>query len=238
MTLIDNKTELKKYAKLYAIKSLNATPKSLAFRDLPELFSKYHVGNNALDFGCGAGESTLFLKSQGFKVCGVDINAEMVAIAEKNDPNGEYVHISHAKIPYKDNVYDLVFASFVLVEISPLEQIQEVLNEISRVLKNKGFFIAILCSKNLYKYKWKKINTDFPQNKNLKRGQKVRVEFLGKGFSIEDYYWPQEDYIKVMNNAGLDLLEIHQPLGLESDGIDWKDEIFISPISVYITSKR
>ena len=183
MTLIDNKTELKKYAKLYAIKNLKATPKSLAFRDLPELFSKYHVGNNALDFGCGVGESTLFLKSQGFNVCGVDINAEMIAIAEKNDPNGEYVHISHAKIPYKDSIYDLVFASFVLVEMSSLEQIQEVLNETSRVLKNKGFFIAILCSKNLYKYKWKKINTDFPQNKNLKRGQKVRVEFLGKGFS-------------------------------------------------------
>ena len=238
MTLIDNKAELKKYARLYSIESSKTTPKDLAFRDLPKLLNKYHVGNNALDFGCGVGESTLFLKSQGLKTCGVDINAEMVEIAKKNDPSGKYVHISHAKIPCKDNTYDLVFASFVLVEMSSLEQIQEVLNEISRVLKNKGFFIAILCSKNLYKYKWKKINTDFPQNKNLKRGQKVRVEFLDKGFSIEDYYWPQEDYIRVMNNAGLDLLEIHKPLGLESDGIDWEDEIFVSPISVYITSKR
>ena len=121
--------------------------------------------------------------------------------------------------------------------MSSLEQIQEALNEMSRVLKHKGVFIAILDNENMYKYNWKKINTNFLQNKNLKRGQKVRVEFLDKGFSIEDYYWPQEDYIRVMDNAGLNLLVIHRPLGLESDGIDWEDDIFASPISVYITSK-
>ena len=58
MTLIDSKTELKKYAELYsaeAANGINSTPKYLAFRDLPNLFQKYQVGNNALDLGCGTG---------------------------------------------------------------------------------------------------------------------------------------------------------------------------------------
>ena len=44
MTLIDNKTEPEKYVKLYSIESSKTTPKDLAFRDLPQLFNKYHVG--------------------------------------------------------------------------------------------------------------------------------------------------------------------------------------------------
>ena len=92
--------------------------------------------------------------------------------------------------------------------------------------------------KNTYKHNWKKINTNFPENKELKRGSKVRVEFIDKGFSIQDYYWTQEDYTRLMSNTGLKLIEIHQPLGLDSDGMDWMDEKFISPISVYITRKQ
>ncbi|MDP5082994.1 MAG: class I SAM-dependent methyltransferase, partial [Rickettsiaceae bacterium] len=234
----DNKTELAKYAELYSSSGYNETPKYLVFRDLPNLFKKYNVTKHALDFGCGAGESTLFLKSQGFEVCGVDINEEMLVHARKSDPAGEYVSICNDKIPYQDNAYELVFASFVLLEMSSLEQIQKSLHEIARVLKPGGMFLAILDNENLYKHNWKLINTDFPQNKSLKRGQKVKVEFLDKGFSIEDYYWPREDYIKVMKNAGLDLLEIYEPLGIESDGVDWRDEIITPPISLYITVKR
>ena len=52
----------------------------------------------------------------------------------------------------------------------------------------------------------------------------MRVEFIEKGFSIVNYYWTQEDYILVMNNAGLKLMGIYQPLGLKGDKVDWKDE--------------
>jgi ubiquinone/menaquinone biosynthesis C-methylase UbiE len=238
MRFIDNKSELAEYAKLYSLKSYNGTPKYLAFRDLPKLFKKYNLTKNALDFGCGAGESTLFLKSQGLEVCGVDINEEMLVHARKSDPDGEYVAISNDIIPYEDNSYELVFASFVLLEMSSLKQIQKVLHEISRVLKPGGMFLTVLDNENLYKYNWKLINTDFPQNKSLKRGQKVKVEFLGKGLAIEDYYWPREDYLRVMKNAGLELLEIHEPLGVKEDGVDWKDEIIVPPVSLYITVKR
>ena len=53
----------------------------LAFRDLPVILKKHVKGTMAIDFGCGTGRSTRFLEKNGFKTIGIDISAEMIAIA-------------------------------------------------------------------------------------------------------------------------------------------------------------
>jgi trans-aconitate methyltransferase len=53
----------------------------LAFRDLPAIFSKHVTGTRALDFGCGTGRSTRFLKTRGFDAIAVDISVPMLAKA-------------------------------------------------------------------------------------------------------------------------------------------------------------
>ncbi|PCJ24842.1 MAG: hypothetical protein COA94_07045 [Rickettsiales bacterium] len=58
---------------LYAKYKITGTP-YLPFRDMPNILNKYVEGKKALDFGSGAGESTIFLKSLGFDTIGVDIN--------------------------------------------------------------------------------------------------------------------------------------------------------------------
>jgi SAM-dependent methyltransferase len=50
----------------------------LAFRDLPEIIAQHVTGPVALDFGCGAGRSTRFLKRLGFDATGVDVSASMI----------------------------------------------------------------------------------------------------------------------------------------------------------------
>ena len=50
----------------------------LGFRDVPKLIKKYVKGTQALDYGCGPGRSTRFLKSLGFDVIGVDISSDML----------------------------------------------------------------------------------------------------------------------------------------------------------------
>ncbi len=237
MTFIDNKKELEEYAKAYASKTPPNSLKNLAFKHLPPLFKKYSTDNKALDFGCGVGYSTNFLKSLGFDCSGVDINPKMVELAKENDKKGTYQSIVNSKIPYDNETFDLVFASFVLLEMGSLEQIEEALIEISRVLKPEGHFVAILGNENTYKYNWSALNTNFPQNKVLRSGKKVKIEFTDKGFSIEDYYWTQENYLEAMKKANLELLEIYKPLADPKDGIDWKDETRISPNSIYFTRK-
>jgi|SRR5271157_970008 len=62
----------------------------LGFRDLPEIFRAHVKGTTALDFGCGAGRSTRFLRKLGFETVGVDISPEMISKAREIDPQGDY----------------------------------------------------------------------------------------------------------------------------------------------------
>ena len=61
----------------------------LAFRDLPRILTEHVIGARALDFGCGTGRSTRFLKKLGFHVTGIDISEDMLRIARAADPSGE-----------------------------------------------------------------------------------------------------------------------------------------------------
>lgn len=236
MTLIDNKTQLEEYAKLYnSIKGKGTD--SVPYRILPDMFKKYLSGNNVLDFGCGCGYSTLFLKSQNLDAKGVDINLNMINNAKNADSKGVYLHIQEGAIPFADEEFDLVFSAFVLVEIDAKEKLQKSLNEISRVLKRGGKFITVLPSENFYKHEWVTLKTNFPENANVKSGDKVKIEFLDGDFAIYDTYWSKEDYIEFHKKAGLEMIEINSPLAVISDKIEWKNELHVAPHSIYVSVK-
>ena len=85
----------------------------LAFRDLPGLFEAHVQGTRALDFGCGAGRSTRFLKRLGFQTVGVDISPAMLELARSVDPDGDYRLITDdntlAGLP---GPFDLILAAY------------------------------------------------------------------------------------------------------------------------------
>ncbi|HEU4365129.1 MAG TPA: class I SAM-dependent methyltransferase, partial [Candidatus Krumholzibacteria bacterium] len=62
----------------------------LAYRDLPAIIGAHAQGTKAVDFGCGAGRSTRFLRGLGFDAVGVDISPPMLARARARDPGGDY----------------------------------------------------------------------------------------------------------------------------------------------------
>ena len=81
----ENVTRAEAYSKLEFANTYH-----LAFRDLPEMFATHVQGTAALDFGCGTGRSTRFLRELGFQPVGVDISAEMITKAHELDPGGDY----------------------------------------------------------------------------------------------------------------------------------------------------
>src|SRR5215472_185361 len=62
----------------------------LAFRDLSGLIRRHNHGSCALDFGCGTGRSTRFLRNLGLNVIGADVSQAMLDHARALDPSGEY----------------------------------------------------------------------------------------------------------------------------------------------------
>jgi len=82
--------DYEKHAGEYAELGIEGT-QHLAFRDIPMLIREY-AGSiaSALDYGCGAGRSTRFLKRLGFNAVGVDTSREMLEQARSKDRLGEY----------------------------------------------------------------------------------------------------------------------------------------------------
>lgn len=208
----------------------------LAFRDIHELTKG--LSGKALDYGCGAGRSTLFVKNLGFETVGVDINADMLNDAKQADSSGEYKLIESGRIPYAADMFDFVFSSFVFLEVSSLEEIENIMKESKRVLKPDGRFIFITNSITDCTGEWISFSYDFPENKKeLKSGDTLKLLIKNGNIVLYDYYWSEADYKSAISRAKLDLEKIHRPLGRTNDGIEWKDESKKENFAIYILKK-
>ncbi len=95
----------------------------LAFRDLPRIISEHVTGNRTLDFGCGTGRSTRFLRQWGFAATGVDISEDMIKKAREMDPPGDYRLIKDDDFrQFGAAAYDLILCAFTFDNIHTSEK--------------------------------------------------------------------------------------------------------------------
>ena len=100
-------------------------------------------GQNVLDLGCGSGIQSKQLIDEGLKVVGLDISPKMVAEARKRVPRAKFVVGDMAKLPFKKDSFDGVYARASLLHI-PKDLIPKVLGLISKILVNGGYFYLAL----------------------------------------------------------------------------------------------
>lgn len=222
-------------AKEYALADNGGTT-HVAFKVLPSLIQQYSSGKKTLDYGCGSGCSTLFLAELGLEVEGVDICPHMLEEAS-NVKNIPFNLIQSAQLPHENDIFDIVFTSFVLFEISTKEELTDVFNEIYRVLKPGGIFISVTGTEELYRRNWLTVDADFPQNKNLKSGDVAKVILSDVNVTVYDYYWTHQDYLEVISNTKFTHMETSLPLGNDKDGYIWIDEDKYPPYSIYVLKK-
>ena len=221
----------------YSLRNFRTTD-FLAFRELPGVLKAEIKNPYAIDYGCGAGRSTRFLKDIGYLTIGFDINLNMLLNAHHRDSTGLYVKIKSSEIPLNDLSIVLVFCSFVLMEISSKDEILRIFREFNRVLKPNGIVAIIVNTENFYRGQWVSSDVNFPENSGkLKSGQQVMVKLMPENIHLPDYFWTDKDYKGLMGSAGLKLQEEFRPLGSSDDNIEWLDEISISPHVVYIAKK-
>ena len=230
--------EIKDYVSKFKNLDLKGTG-WLSLRNAPTLLKKYSPGRKILDFGCGAGRSLSFLKTYGYWVDGADVNSEMIEEAKKLSDDSNFYLISDSVIGVDDCVYDAIFSALVLFEFPNLGEMKSSLVELKRILKDDGVFVLTTGSPSLYTHQWNSIETlRYQQNKNLKSGDQARVYLKNIDLELIDYFWTEEDYLEVFSDSGLDLLEIDYPLGKKEDGIDWKDELKVSPYVTFVLRKK
>src|SRR5512132_3068917 len=90
----------------------------LAFRDLPALIRRYNHGSRALDFGCGTGRSTRFLRNLGLDVIGADISQAMLDQARALDTSGDYYLFQDSIAgEFASGSFDIILAAFTFDNI-------------------------------------------------------------------------------------------------------------------------
>src|SRR5579871_2253478 len=166
-----NSYEDDEYASAYAKLEFPGTY-YLAFRDLPVIFAAHVSGRKALDFGCGAGRSTRFLRKLGFDAVGVDIAKPMVLRARTIDPEGDYRLVADGDLSvFGDGSFDLVLSAFPFDNIPGAPKKTALFRDLARVLRPRGKIVSLVSSPEIYWHEWLSFSTkDFPENKQAKCG--------------------------------------------------------------------
>lgn len=214
----------------------------LAFRDIPELIATHVTGRQALDFGCGAGRSTRFLREHGFDAIGVDISEAMLSEAARRDPEGEYLLLPPDDFrPLRQRTFDLILCAFTFDNIPSRVRRDYLFGQLAKRLKPRGRIVNLVSAPEIYVNEWLSFSTHaFAENKHAKSGEQVRIIMLDvpDRRPVDDILWTESDYTDSFTNAGLHVIEVHRPLGTDEDPFRWVSEYTIAPWTIHILGRR
>jgi SAM-dependent methyltransferase len=209
----------------------------LAFRDLPRILTTHVTGARALDFGCGTGRSTRFLRNLRFNVTGIDISEDMLRIARATDPLGDYRLVSgDASTQLAPASFDLVLCAFPFDNI-PAEKKAGILGGLATLLARSGTMVNLVSSPEIYTHEWASFTTrDFPENAFARSGDRVRIISTDHQDRrpVEDILCGDEEYRALYRQAGLEAVEVCAPLAQGNEPYSWVSETQVAPWVIYV----
>ena len=109
-----------------------------------------------LDLGCGVGRNSIYLGKEGFDVIGVDISQSALKKTKvwskiEGTPNVTVLRASMTNLPFVRQAFHAVI-SVSVIHHALKKDIEKTIEEIHRVLKDDGLFLANLLSTKDYRY--------------------------------------------------------------------------------------
>jgi ubiquinone/menaquinone biosynthesis C-methylase UbiE len=209
----------------------------LAYRDLPAIIANHVTGTKALDFGCGTGRSTRFLRKLGFDVSGVDISEDMLRMARAVDPSGEYRIVPGDDLTeFTPETFDLIVSLFTFDNI-PGAMKSQIFFDLKRLLRPTGTLVNVVSSPEIYTREWASFTTkNFPMNAAARSGDVVRIVVKDHEDKrpVEDILCTEEFYQDVYRAAGLKTVSKFRPLAEGHEPYSWVDETRIPPWVIYV----
>ena len=204
----------------------------LAYRDLPEILSRHLAARRAVDFGCGAGRSTRFLRRLGFEAVGVDTSADMIRKAREIDPAGDYRLVEPARLTgLATGAWDLVFSAFTFDNIPQPGKVAR-FRDLARLLAPEGKIVSLVSTPEIYTQEWASFSTrDFPENRQAKTGDVVRIVMtdVTDRRPVEDVVCSKASYLEIYREAGLERVASYEPLGRDGEPFEWVSETRVAP---------
>ncbi len=228
-------------AKAYAALEFPGTY-HLAYRDLPDILTEFVTGRKALDFGCGAGRSTRFLKGLGFDAIGIDISSSMIELAKSADPGGTYRCVDDGDFSaFAPASFDLALSAFTFDNIPDVARRCELLRGLGRLLNDRGRIILVGSTPDIYAHEWASFTTrDFPENRLARSGDAVRIVMkdVEDARPVIDVLWRDEDYRSLIVESDLELIAWFKPLGRNDEPFNWLAETSVAPWIIYVLGKN
>lgn len=182
-------------------------------------FEKSDAHLKILDFGCGDGNSSVFIKKHfpNINISGVDVSEKSIDIANNRCLSEcKFSAYDGRQLPYSDNHFDIIFTSMVFHHINPKLH-KEILEEIFRVLRKGGRFYNF--EHNPYNPLTRKAVGDCEYDKNailLKPSYNNNIT-LEAGFSVKNLHYtlffPRFKFLKFI--LGLEKMLTWCPLGAQ-----------------------
>ncbi len=214
----------------------------LAFRDLPAILPATAAGARAVDFGCGTGRSTRFLQGLGFATVGIDIAPEMVALARRRDPDGDYRVIADGDFGgLPAAAFDLVLSAFTFDNIPDMAHKVALLRGLRTLLAPEGRLVNLVSTPEIYTHEWASFTTrDFPENRLARSGDVVRIITTDHPDArpVEDIVCSDAAYREAYRLAGLAPVRVERPLARGDEPIDWVSETTVAPWAIYVLKRE
>jgi len=178
-------------------------------------------GKRVLDFGCGPGLFAKMLSKKGAEVYAVDAASKMIELAQKEPGVLEdriHFEVGDASkgLSFENNFFDLALAIHVLMDI---ENWQDSLKEIFRVLKPKGRFIFSVSHPcftfPVMVFKRGVLGRIFPKCLSARVfdyfASANAEKKLRRKISISHYHRPINVYINTLFKTGFEIIRVDEP---------------------------
>lgn len=112
---------------------------------LPEfkIFKQNINGKKVVDIGCGVGRDARMFRKYGFDYLGIDASPKMIDVARKQVKAAKFRVMNFYRLNFPADSFDGFWAAASLLHV-PKNRVAKVLQQIKRILKNKGVgFISL-----------------------------------------------------------------------------------------------
>lgn len=198
------------------------------------------IGKRVLDYGCGVGKFSRYLKARDAVVTGVDISPDMIERARAYDDGVEYVTLPKSGdlslVAHKQ--FDVALLMFVMVNMSSAAEVQTVLTSIYEQLEPGGSIVILGGNwevANGHRY----VSYTFRKYDDLQSGMLVEIDMKtreGEQLVIKETYWSKADYTTQLEAAGFTDVTFHQPTPMD-DSYQWLDEKEFPPLLIIKATK-
>jgi len=136
------------------------------------------TNQSVLEINCGTGEDALQFHNWGNTILATDFSVDMLEVARKKFPEGEFAQLDMKNIGTLENQYSLIFSNFGGINCLSPEEFAQFLSDSSTRLSTNGHLVLVIMGKKcwwdnfylLLKGKWSKLrrrNTTVPLEVNV-----------------------------------------------------------------------